>query len=672
MNLRAKLLLVFVALALVPLVALSAFNYWSGLRSVEGLVREASEDRAARAARRTETLLDAQEVSLIALANSTPLRDYVRELRQAARAGGAQPAVAQQAEGRRSTDAAAVAREHLGLFYVNNRASFETVTMLDAAGRPLFRMSAREGGEADFQTKDIVASGLRYNDGVWALTGAKALRSPLAQGGMHGPTLGTTVPVFEGAGDGTPGGALVAEISLKEILEDAAQGTALAVAVSTRAGEGAAGDASQPSPRVIVALDNAAGLIVYHTNEALRHQPAPAAMPYFEAVARRMRAGESDGAGFYDAPDGDRWLAAFRQVRGVNLSVAVAEDYTAASAGVRRAGAAGIALASLAGLAAVALLLLIVRSTTSRIERVARAATDIARGDLDQRIEDRGDDEMSALAESFNLMSDRLREQMRHEAESKQFESFMRLSAMLTHDLKNAITGLSMLVSNMEKRFDRDEFRADAVASLRDATEKLSRIVSRLSEPMRSLSGEYRLDARPTDLVHIIRRVLAAQAEPSMPLYEIEARLPATLVATVEPGRIENVIENLVINALEAMGAAGGRLTVEAGAEDGRHVFVSVADTGIGMSEEFLQTRLFRPFMTTKTRGVGLGLFTCREIIETHGGRVEVESKLGAGTRFRIVLPSSLFTSGERRRQTTKGTFAVHPAAQPSGPDAPK
>jgi len=274
--------------------------------------------------------------------------------------------------------------------------------------------------------------------------------------------------------------------------------------------------------------------------------------------------------------------------------------------------------------------------------------------------------ETRALAEGFNRMSDQLREMVRREAESKQFESFMRLSAMLTHDLKNAITGLSMLVSNMEVRFDRQEFRADAVLGLRDATEKLNRIVSRLSEPMRSLSGEYRRDARPTDLVPVIRRVLAEHAEPSRPLYEIEARLPEKLVATVEAGRVENVIENLVINALEAMGAGGGRLTVEAGEEGERNVFVSVADTGIGMNEEFLKTRLFRPFSTTKTRGVGLGLFTCKEIVETHGGRLEVESKIGAGTRFRVVLPSSLFKSGERHGRTSKGLSAdgrVEPGA---------
>jgi signal transduction histidine kinase len=220
---------------------------------------------------------------------------------------------------------------------------------------------------------------------------------------------------------------------------------------------------------------------------------------------------------------------------------------------------------------------------------------------------------------------------------------------MLTHDLKNAITGLSILVSNMERQYHREEFRADAVESVREATEKLRRLVSRLNEPMVSLSGEYRRNMRPADIVPVIRRVLAAQVEPHGSLYRVEARLPERLVATVDPDRIENVFENLVINALEAMGAGGGSLTVEAGDDREGYVFFSVSDTGAGMSEEFVRTRLFRPFSTTKTKGIGLGLYTVREIVESHGGRIDVESKIGAGTRFRVVLPSRLFSSGERR-----------------------
>ena len=87
------------------------------------------------------------------------------------------------------------------------------------------------------------------------------------------------------------------------------------------------------------------------------HHPASSAMPYFEGVAARMRAGGA-GTEFYSEPDGNSWLAAYRQVRGLKLSLAAAENYTAASADVRRAGLSGLALAAAAGLAAVTLLLL--------------------------------------------------------------------------------------------------------------------------------------------------------------------------------------------------------------------------------------------------------------------------------------------------------------------------
>jgi signal transduction histidine kinase len=373
-------------------------------------------------------------------------------------------------------------------------------------------------------------------------------------------------------------------------------------------------------------------------------------MPYFAGVAARMRSG-AEGSDFYDAPDGDRRLAAFRQVGPLNLSLAASEDYTAAVAPARRDFIIISAVALVACVAAVALLLIIARQESLAVGRVARGASAIAAGNLEQRISVSASGEARDLADSFNAMSDRLRELIAREAETRQFESFLRISAMVSHDLKNAIAGLSMLVSNMEKQFHREEFRADAIESLRDATEKLKRTVARLSEPAKTLSGEFRLNARPTDLVPLVRRVLATNAEPSRPLYDIEANLPDQLVATFEPERIENVVENLVINALEAMGAKGGRLTVEAGQLGDDYVFVSVADTGAGMSDEFMKTRLFRPFSTTKNKGIGLGLFTCREIVEAHGGRLEVESEVGVGTRFRAVLPSRLFKSGERRAQ---------------------
>jgi signal transduction histidine kinase len=679
-NLRTKLIVVFAALAFLPLMAVSIIGYRSGVSAVESLLRERAAERAERMARNVEHVLSVQESRLLELSKAEPLREYTGRVRRAladvaADNGGVQGASAEQSAS--VAQSAGVAQSTLSasspsvrdapdevnaLFQAyskDNRAYLQAVTCLDSSGQPLFRLTRAEGGQGFILKKtDFVRDEVRYDPHVWSSDASKALRSPMSEE-SYGAALRINVPIIDSPGvasDTTRDGVVVAEIRLNDLVREADQ-------TSTPENSPEAVDASatatmQSASRTVVALDNAADMVVYHTNGALKHQTASALMPYFADVAARMKAGE-DGFGFYDTPDGVRRLAAFRQAAGLGLSLAATEDYTAAVAPVRRSSLFTVGLALASGLAALGLLLVTAGRETHDIKAVARGASAIAAGNLDQRIEVSATGETRGLAESFNLMSDRLRELIAKEAESRQFQSFLRISAMVTHDLKNAIAGLSMLVSNMERQFHREEFRADAIESLREATEKLKRTVARLSEPAKTLSGEYRLAARPTDLVPIIRRVLSTNAEPSRPLYDIEAHLPERLVATVEPERIENVVENLVINALEAMGGKGGRLSVEAGMLDGDYVFFSVADTGTGMSEEFVSTRLFRPFATTKNKGIGLGLFTCREIVETHGGRLEVESRVGAGTRFRVVLPSRLFNSGERRERPVKVTAAI-------------
>jgi signal transduction histidine kinase len=389
--------------------------------------------------------------------------------------------------------------------------------------------------------------------------------------------------------------------------------------------------------RQIVALGSD-GRIVYHANAAFMHRPASEVLPQFEAIAREMAAGRAGSQHFTDAPGGSRWIAAYRPVAGTDLSVAVARDRSAAVAPLRRTVIAWAAVSALAAGAAGWYVFATARRQSRTVAAVAEAASRVAGGRLDERVELSGEGTARSLAENFNRMTDQLREQIRREAENRQFQSFFRLSAMLTHDLKNAITGLSILVSNMERHLHREEFRSDAIQSLRDATENLRSIVARLSEPVATLSGEYRRSIRETDLVPVVRRVVSAHAASGF--HEIVTDLPAALPALVDAERVERVLENLVINGLEAMGTERGRLTVAAGREGDGRVFLSVADTGPGMTEEFVRTRLFRPFATTKARGVGLGLYTCREVVEAHGGRIEVESEKGSGTRFRVVLPS--------------------------------
>jgi signal transduction histidine kinase len=153
-----------------------------------------------------------------------------------------------------------------------------------------------------------------------------------------------------------------------------------------------------------------------------------------------------------------------------------------------------------------------------------------------------------------------------------------------------------------------------------------------------SLSGEHKRPAN-VDLVPILQRVIATHAEPVRSKHKIVTHLPQSLFALVDAARIEEVMENLVLNAVEAMDEPG-TLTIEAGqAPNGAPTF-SVSDTGRGMSKTFIDTRLYRPFSTTKKTGIGLGLYTCREVIQASAGSIEVNSVEGAGTTFRVVLPS--------------------------------
>jgi hypothetical protein len=105
---------------------------------------------------------------------------------------------------------------------------------------------------------------------------------------------------------------------------------------------------------------------------------------------------------------------------------------------------------------------------------------------------------------------------------------------------------------------------------------------------------------------------------------------------------LQRVVENLITNAVDAMGGEGElslRTSVETlGATEGR-VVLAVGDTGAGMDEEFMRTRLFRPFATTKPSGLGLGLYQCRSIVRAHRGDLRIESRPGEGTRVLVHLP---------------------------------
>ncbi len=299
------------------------------------------------------------------------------------------------------------------------------------------------------------------------------------------------------------------------------------------------------------------------------------------------------------------------------------------------AGLSILGITLLLAIVATLLVYLIISGITDSIRRVTRGAKAIAAGKLDATITVKSNDETRVLADAFNRMAGRLREMIARESEQKQFESFARLSAVLTHDLKNAILSLSFLVTNMERKFDREGFREDAMHTLADSVGNLKNLVSKLSDPLAQPTE----DRFENDLSQVVERVLERTAEHVGDRYQVTTDLALGVKAIVNPSAIERVVENLIINAMEAMPRGGNlQLTTHSTAEQS---VISVADTGKGMPPDFVRDKLFHPFATTKKKGIGLGLYSCREIIERHGGTIEVESQEGVGTTFRLLLPTA-------------------------------
>lgn len=321
-------------------------------------------------------------------------------------------------------------------------------------------------------------------------------------------------------------------------------------------------------------------------------------------------------------------------------SSAAASNSERMLADARQAGWRDLIIAVLLATLAATLLTFYFQRQARGLERVTEGVEAIAKGKLDHRIELQSSDDLRPLADNLGLMTRQLRDQIAREAETRQFQSFVRLSAILTHDLKNAIEALSLTVANMERHFDNKDFRADAMKSVTGATDNLRALVARLSNPVTTLSGEHKRP-QPVDLVTMLKRVIAMTAAPASGKHEIKVDLPESLLALVDAERIVKVVENLTINALEAMDKEGGTLSITAGTTDDGKPFFSVSDTGEGISPRFIEERLFHPFATTKRKGVGLGLYTCREVVVANGGSIVVESREGAGTTFRVVLPSA-------------------------------
>ncbi len=243
-------------------------------------------------------------------------------------------------------------------------------------------------------------------------------------------------------------------------------------------------------------------------------------------------------------------------------------------------------------------------------------------------------------------------EQAGHHAlmESARFEEFNRRIAFVMHDIKNLASQLTLLARNAERHAENPEFRADMLVTLRNSAEKLNSLLARLGR-----YGAHGSDRRePFELAKVVKTV-ANQYSSLHPVQVIHADSCKVLA---DPEALEQALIHLVQNAVDASEEQFPvMLDVSTDGVMGR---VEVIDSGSGMSPEFIRNGLFKPFVSSKNAGFGIGAFEARELIMAMGGRLDVESREGLGTRFAIQLPiaaaADLLARTETRAVTNSRT----------------
>ncbi len=336
-------------------------------------------------------------------------------------------------------------------------------------------------------------------------------------------------------------------------------------------------------------------------------------------------------------------------------------------------------------LAAILVSLLVQRAVYRPLADLKDGAARLAQGDLEKQIPVRSKDEFGHLAESFNSMTDALRKSRvelqewghtleqkvkdaTHELQLAQAEaargeklaSVGLLAAGIAHELNNPLTGVLTFSHLVRKQMPDGSPEAEDLDLVIKETKRCAVIIRRLLDFAREKTPEKKfsnLNTLVDQTVQLIKQ--SAQIAEIDIILDLDPSLPEVWI---DEDLVKQVIMNLLVNAQHATDR-GGSVTVRTRVNTPQHATeeetanepmaeVTVTDTGCGIPEENLQ-RIFDPFFTTKGvgKGTGLGLSVSHGTIAAHGGTIEVDSEVGAGTQFRIYLPLGANSKEEKRNE---------------------
>ena len=278
---------------------------------------------------------------------------------------------------------------------------------------------------------------------------------------------------------------------------------------------------------------------------------------------------------------------------------------------------------------------------TKPINNVVNAVRTVAAGDLTAELRSDRKDEIGELTQTFNYMVQKLREQRALEEklrEAEHLSGIAQLAKGIAHEIRNPLNFISLSIDHLKKKYtpqgnqEKEQFES-LITSIKHEIQRLNKLVGDFLDYGKPL----RLNLRDTNLVDLIDEVIAlvrAKAEKdSVTIHYYNGEIP---VLSVDPELLKTCIFNVILNAFQSM-PSGGDLAIRTKKELDR-VVIAVSDTGVGVSKENMP-RIFDPFFSTKSTGLGLGLAMTKRVIEEHGGKVDFQSTEGEGSKMTISLP---------------------------------
>ena len=265
--------------------------------------------------------------------------------------------------------------------------------------------------------------------------------------------------------------------------------------------------------------------------------------------------------------------------------------------------------------------------------QISRAAKRFGEGDLSARVPIERDDEIGELAATWNGMANSI--------ESREGER-LRFVAAVAHDLKNPLMVVGMAATMMRDKPNNftDAQRDDWLEKIARNARRMEAMIADLTNAVAAQTGALQLQIAPVDIAQIAREC-ADEIRLAYPNHPIEVTGAPTLELNGDRAKLERVVANLLSNAAK-YSASHGRIEVHLEARS-KQAVLEVRDAGAGIAPDDLK-RLFTPFVRLErtekmASGTGLGLTTTKKIIEAHQGRLEIESEVGIGSTFRVVLP---------------------------------